>query len=95
MRSVFRKKKLLNKGYYDLVDTVDPDNLIWENIGSSKTSKAKRWIGAISIALMLFAVCFYFYFQTAYLERQRVDLNLSTCSEPFYTTQSAWDDMRS
>jgi len=95
MRSVFRKKKLLAQGYYDIGDTVDPDNLIWENIGSTKSSKFIRWFGALSISLMLFAVCFYFYLQTAYLERTKVDLNLSTCGEPFYTTMAAWDDMRS
>ena len=38
LHQIFKKKKLLAKGYYDINDTVDADNIIWENIGSSVSS---------------------------------------------------------
>ena len=44
---------------------------------------------------MIFAVSFYVYLQTAYLERKRFTLDNGTCQEPFYSTESAWNDMRS
>lgn len=58
MKSVFQKKKLLKKGYYSIRDTVEPETIIWENLGVPASSKFFRWVGALSLAAVLFAISF-------------------------------------
>lgn len=58
MPSIFRKKKLLRKGFYDIVYTDDPEMVIWEHIGISFWSKFIRYTAAFICSLSFFVISF-------------------------------------
>lgn len=84
MRTMFKKKKLLESGYYNVTDSVEPDNIIWENVGTTAASRWKRRLGGLAVTLCLAAVSLTVFFSTAYLERQRVNFDIAPCTETYY-----------
>lgn len=80
MSSVFRRKKLLQKGYYHVGEAVDPDNITWENLGISARSKTLRWLGAAIVLLILCVISFSGVLQMSNLEKDYVHYMKSDCS---------------
>jgi len=80
MSSIFKRKKLLQKGYYNVGDTVDPECIIWENLGTSTCSKVLRWVGAGTVCLLLCAISFYGVLQVSNHEKDYVKYMKSDCS---------------
>ena len=80
MSSVFRRKKLLQKGYYHIGEAVDPDNITWENLGISVRSKTLRWLGATVVLLILCIISFSGVLQMSNLEKDYVHYMRSDCS---------------
>ena len=91
LKAIF-KKKLLQKGYYDIEAAVDPANILWENIGNSATSRAFRILGAGLVSLMLLAVSLYVYLQTSFYERAKANFEIGACTEPQYVQARAYSD---
>jgi len=59
MPNVFKKKKLLQKGFYDVVEPGDPENIIWENLGITFFWKFFRYTAAFIVSLIFFVGSFY------------------------------------
>lgn len=46
----------MNQGYYQLKDIVDPENILWENVGVPFRGSLYRWIGFIFASIIFMAI---------------------------------------
>lgn len=93
MSQVFKKKKLLRKGFYKIEETVDPETIIWENLGHKLTSKMKYWLGTLFISALVFSVSFAGFWAMALIEKNRVKYVKSDCLDHLkIDLESAYQD---
>lgn len=95
MGSLFTKRKLLQKGYLNLEDTVDPSSIIWENLGTSGFENGLRWAFALVLAAFIFCMSFAGLWWAASVEKMRAQFVKSDCNVlPFYSQHEAYTDFR-
>ena len=56
--AMFSNKKLLHTGFPTIVDTVDPENITWENLGFQRSARLKKWAGITLIGSIFFVGSF-------------------------------------
>ena len=59
MKKFFIKRKLVGEGFLQLEESVDPQSIIWENLGTQLTYKISRYILIFLIFVIFFGVSFY------------------------------------
>ena len=90
-----RKRKLKSSGFPILEDAVDPECIIWENIGAKKSHHCKMWLASILLAFMFLAISFYGMHFMANKEKDRVDFVKSDCIKlDILTKKQAFDDLK-
>mmetsp|Transcript_14014 Transcript_14014/g.23808 ORF Transcript_14014/g.23808 Transcript_14014/m.23808 type:complete len:888 (-) Transcript_14014:196-2859(-) len=97
MPAVFKKKKLLKKGYYNVDEPGDPDNIIWEHLGVPFCSKFVRYVFAFLCSLVWFALSYAILWALAQLEKKRIDYIRRDCSSSdlvFFTETAAQNDFQ-
>ena len=95
MSSLFRKRKLKNSGFPILEDAVDPECIIWENIGARKSYHGSMWTANALLAAVLLAASFYGMYFLACKEKDRIDLFKSNCQiQDRITKQQAYNDFK-
>lgn len=93
MKQVFKKKKLLQKGFLNVDRAVDPKLIIWENQGVKVMSMIKRWLVALVLTILLGGISFYALWNFAKFEKSRLDYVKSDCTgESTYTMSQAFAD---
>lgn len=94
MKSVFKKKKLLGKGYPRVRETANPECVIWENLGQKKSASFLVRLAVLLIAAAFFAGAFCFMWFFARYEKMRVNYVKSECFEGDYGESEALEDFR-
>ena len=95
MSSLFRKRKLKNSGFPILEDAVDPECIIWENIGARKSQHCVTWTANALLAAALLAASFCGMYFLACKEKDRIDFFKSDCQiQDRITKQQAYDDFK-
>lgn len=56
---LYPKMKLLNKGFYAIEGAVDPETILWENLGTPAIKKAKRFTLNFFVIIAVFAISFF------------------------------------
>ena len=77
---MFKRIKLLSKGFLEVRAAPSPENVIWENLGSTAKQKASRYLGAFSFVLLLLIMSFYCIWGNQYAEKLRAAWVRSDCS---------------
>ena len=88
-----KKKRLIQKGFLKFEETVDPQIILWENLGVSLGQKWKYRIMSFCLIFLTLAVSFVgqYYFQR--IEKSEIDLMKSDCQgEVWFTQDHAWID---
>ena len=89
----FRRKKLLQKGFPSIREVVDPQTVIWENLGVSFAQRCNQNMKTYMVVLMTLFISFwgFYYFQT--IEKDLVSMVRSDCQgESSYDIDIAWLD---
>ena len=89
----FRRKKLLQKGFPAIREVVDPQTVIWENLGVSFAYRCNQNMKTYMVILATLFVSFwgFYYFQT--IEKDLVSMVRSDCQgEAAYDIDIAWLD---
>lgn len=93
--SFFKKKKLIQKGYLTVNETVDPQIIAWENLGHSFGRKCMYRMISSALILMALAVGFGGQVYFANLEKDYDAIIRSDCSgETTYDLDQAWLDIK-
>ena len=79
MKSIFKKKKLLQKGYPFVSETANPECIIWENLGQKKVSKYLTTLSICFAAAIVFSCGFFLTVFLATYEKKRHDFVKSDC----------------
>lgn len=91
----FKKKRLLNKGNITVVTTVDPEIILWENLGVHLHQKCCNWLLVMLVMLLIFIVNFWgqVYFQL--VEKSMIDVIKSDCQgEDYYNIDNVLADYK-
>jgi hypothetical protein len=75
----FRKKRLLRTGTISAIEAVDPQIILWENLGVSPFYRACEYLKIGTVMLCIFIVNFLgmLYFQ--FLEKDLVGIQINAC----------------
>lgn len=93
MKSVFKKKKLLQKGYPTVKETANPECVIWENLGQKKLKKYVTFLSILLTSTTIFACGFFLSWFFATFEKKRHDFVKNDClQEDDYTSEQALAD---
>lgn len=86
MGSLFKKKKLLQKGYLRMKEAHDPEILIWENTGQSFWRKFFIGLTYLFFACVFIALGFSTFWGTAQVEKLRNEYIKGDCKgQDFYS----------
>lgn len=93
MKSVFRRKMLLEKGYYDLEDAAESDDIIWEHHGIQLVQTLKKYaaVTVICVATLLFTAMVFML--VADQEKARFNYVKNDCSLESYNQEQAYIDL--
>jgi hypothetical protein len=87
------KSKLKQQGYLAVDSTVDPQILIWENLGLPRTYHLKQFLLGFVIVFSIMLVSFGGQYYFSNLEKDLVDIVRSDCSgEKIYDMDKALVD---
>lgn len=78
--SFFKRKQLIQKGYLTITDTVDPQILIWENLGVKSWTHCKAGLRTWALMVVLLVFSFWGQYYFANLEKDLTGLVRSDCS---------------
>ena len=56
---LYPNMKLLNKGFYAFEGAVDPETILWENLGTPAKKKAMRFSLNFMVIILVFVVSFF------------------------------------
>ena len=85
--------KLLNKGFYAVDGAVDPETILWENLGTPVSKKATRWTSNLIVIILVFTVSFFGLWGIAQFEKLYSHWVKSDCSgNERYTIENAFID---
>ena len=85
--------KLLEEGQYSVSPAVDPQTIVWENLGTPTPTKVKRMAFTIMFTVSIFLASFFGIWGISLFEKLRNDWGLSECNgEDVFMNQVAFDD---
>jgi hypothetical protein len=91
----FKKKQLIRKGFLTVESPVDPQIIVWENLGISCWSRCAHRMITSMLVLMVLLVGFGGQVYLSNLEKDYNDIVRSDCkSESFYNIDQAWLDYK-
>lgn len=93
MKSVFKKKKLLSKGYPHIRETANPEAIVWENLGQKRSTRVFVKLAVLLIAAAILACTFFVMWYFALYEKMRVGYVKSDCYEGDYSQGEALADL--
>jgi len=95
MTSLFKKKKLLQKGYFRFQEAHDPEILIWENMSQSWKSKLMIFSTYFTLACIFIAIGFTTFWESAVYEKLRTEYIKSDCNGlDYYSEKAAYEDFQ-
>jgi len=95
LKILFKKKKLLQKGYLSVSETVDPSCIIWENLGEGKIRKLIKWASYLIISAGFFWISLVVLWQIGRIEKLRMDYFKQDCTTlDWYTMDSVVEDLQ-
>lgn len=96
MDTLFKARKLLRKGHLSFEETVDPANVVWENMATSTCSTLVRGTALILCAAVVVVLSYVLMYRGADVEVVRNSFVKSDCTGlPVYTEASAIKDHES
>jgi hypothetical protein len=69
MKKFFIKRKLVGEGFLQLEESVDPQSIIWENLGFQFYKKVFRILIIFLLFLIFFVISFYGMFNFTNIEK--------------------------
>jgi hypothetical protein len=85
--------KLLNKGFYAIEGAVDPETILWENLGTPASIKAKRFCLNFIVIIIVFAVSFFGLWGIQLFEKLYNKWVKTDCTgNEFFTIDNAYTD---
>ena len=90
---LYPNMKLLNKGFYAIEGAVDPETILWENLGTPASKKAKRFSLNFMVIIAVFAVSFFGLWGLQLFERLFNKWVKTDCTgNEFFTIENAYSD---
>jgi len=91
----FLKGKLKQKGYLTVKHTVDPQILIWENLGISKLKYIKYLFMNFIVLGLIFGMSFGGQYYMSNIQKDLTDMVKSDCTgESQFNIDKAWLDVK-
>jgi hypothetical protein len=83
--------QLMEKGIYNVSAAMDPETILWENLGTPKRTKALRTIATLAFCVCIFSTSFAGIWAIQLFEKMHVSWVRSECNDD-YSIQSAFID---
>jgi hypothetical protein len=90
---LYPNMKLLNKGFYAVEGAVDPETILWENLGTPVAKKASRWTANLMVIIFVLAASYFGLWGISRFENLYKHVVKSDCSgNEYFKIDNAYAD---